>query len=416
MSTTEYQVVRCDMAPIRHRRETKKLRASDIRKLAHDKDGPSQQVVWDADCPGLGLRLYVRKKEWVVRITPKGGKRSMCSIGRAAGAGALALSDARVLARVIVGRASAAESIMSMAITVAQLVEHYREHHRTKKKRRSPKGSPDFERRAQIICDSWGRRRIDKIRSAAVDELLQDFERRSSRKLGRVPTYESNRLRALISSMWNHAVRREFLPQNWVNPVRGTHAHREFRRPNAAPRDNELAKIIAKAEESDDEGLAVMVKLLAILGPRISELQQRTWDDVDFEGAVLTIRDPKNARDHHLPLVPYCAALLRSLPRVPGNRYVFAGAHGRPRSLRTISRKLRAIFTSAGFPDIQVKDLRASTATAIAEIVHPRAAQLLLNHFDSRTTDGYIRPSGDVLRDAVCARAEQVRNASDDSE
>ncbi len=402
------------MAPFGHPSDPRRLRATDAKRLARAPDGPRQQVAWDLGVQGLGLRLYPKRKSWVLRVIHKGGKRSMQTIGRADGPKPMSLDDAREKAKIITGRAKSSGDKPASTMTVDALLAHYGEHHRTRKKGRAPKDDRDFRRRAQLLRDAWGRRRIDRVTNQVLADFLRDYEAERKRATGKVPTYESNRIRQLVSGVWNHARAWHFLPPTWANPVGGTRAHRERVRPNAAPRDSALAEIIDVATESSTVDVVVMVQLLATVGARISELHSRTWEDIDLVHGMLTIRDPKNARDHHVPLDEYCVQLLGRLPRYPGNPYVFAGARGGPRSLRRITRDICAVFKLAGYPDMQVKDLRAAAATAIARELHPKAAQQLLNHADIRTTMRYIRPDGDDLRAVVAARAKQVRKASRD--
>ena len=130
---------------------------------------------------------------------------------------------------------------------------------------------------------------------------------------------------------------------------------------------------------------------LLLTGARREELAALTWANVDFQWRKLTIADKVEA-SRTIPLTPYLAQLLATLPRI--NEFVFASAGKAGRIADTRASHSRALL-SAGIEGLTIHGLRRSfsllgeAAGAIAQV---------MGHKPSATAEGYRPRSVDALR------------------
>lgn len=144
-------------------------------------------------------------------------------------------------------------------------------------------------------------------------------------------------------------------------------------------------------EQLGNRTASAYLRALLLTGARREELASLTWANVDFQWRKLTIAD-KVETTRTIPLTPYLAHMLASLPRV--GAYVFAstGKHGRITDTRASHAKA---LQSAGIAHLTLHGLRRSfsllgeAAGAIAQV---------MGHKPSATAEGYRPRSVDALR------------------
>jgi integrase len=136
---------------------------------------------------------------------------------------------------------------------------------------------------------------------------------------------------------------------------------------------------------------------LLLTGARREELAGLTWADVDFQWRSLTIRD-KVEEERVIPLTPYVASLLSTLPR--RNQWVFSSptaASGRLMEPRLAHQR---VLTAGGLPALTLHGLRRSfgTLSEWCEVPTGVVAQIM-GHKPSATAEKHyrVRPL-DLLR------------------
>jgi len=141
--------------------------------------------------------------------------------------------------------------------------------------------------------------------------------------------------------------------------------------------------------------------LLLFTGLRRMEAATLKWDDIDFEGKVLTIRAEvaKNHNEHRLPLTDFLHALLTQRKRATGDsEFVFPGRGGKGHMVDSdhvisgVSERCGSSFT--------VHDLRRTflTTAEMLEVPH-YALKKLANHVSRRDVTGrYIVVNVERLR------------------
>jgi integrase len=122
----------------------------------------------------------------------------------------------------------------------------------------------------------------------------------------------------------------------------------------------QLAMWFEQVRQIPNPVISAYLQALLLTGPRREELSGLRWEDVDFQWKSLTIKD-KVEGQRTIPLTPYVAALLASLPR--RNEWVFSSptaADGRLQEPRIAHNKA---LTAAGLPALSLHGLRRSFGT-----------------------------------------------------
>ena len=150
----------------------------------------------------------------------------------------------------------------------------------------------------------------------------------------------------------------------------------------------------AGAAKLGNRTIATYLKALLITGSRREEMAGLRWADVDFRWNRVTLADKVN-NTRTIPLTPYLAQLLATLPRI--NDFVFAGksASGHieePRSnfakvnllagvtkltIHGLRRSFSLLGESAGAPAGAIAQIMGHSPDSIAESYRPRSVDAL---------------------------------------
>jgi integrase len=148
-------------------------------------------------------------------------------------------------------------------------------------------------------------------------------------------------------------------------------------------------------EQLGNRTASVYLRALLLTGARREELAGLTWATVDFPGQRLTIADKVDAT-RTIPLTPYLAQLLATLPRV--NQFVFAstGKAGRIADTRASHGKA---LKSAAIEGLTIDGLRRSFSLLGEAAGAPAGAiAQVMGHKPSATAEGYRPRRMDALR------------------
>jgi len=143
--------------------------------------------------------------------------------------------------------------------------------------------------------------------------------------------------------------------------------------------------------------IAAYLQTALLTGARREEVAGLAWNDVDFQWKAMTIKDKVDG-SRTIPLTPYVAALLATLPR--RNEWVFsspAAASGRLQEPRIQHNKA---LTAAGLPNVTIHGLRRSFGTLAEWVECPAGvAAQIMGHKPSATAEKHyrVRPL-DLLR------------------
>lgn len=107
----------------------------------------------------------------------------------------------------------------------------------------------------------------------------------------------------------------------------------------------------------DNPVIAAYLQGLLITGARREELAGLSWDDVDFQWNSIRIKD-KVEGERVIPLTPYLAQLLYSLPR--RNKWVFSSPQAKSGRLQDPYRNHANALIMVGLPPVTLHGLRRS--------------------------------------------------------
>ena len=148
-------------------------------------------------------------------------------------------------------------------------------------------------------------------------------------------------------------------------------------------------------EQLSNRTASVYLRALLLTGARREELAALTWECVDFQWRKLTIAD-KVDNTRTIPLSPYMARLLATLPRV--GPYVFASTGKAGRITDTRASHAKAL-QSAAIDGLTIHGLRRSFSL-LGEAAGALAGAIaqVMGHKPSATAEGYRPRSVDALR------------------
>lgn len=148
-------------------------------------------------------------------------------------------------------------------------------------------------------------------------------------------------------------------------------------------------------EQLGNRTASAYLRTLLLTGARREEIAAMRWEDVDFQWRKITIAD-KVDQTRTIPLGPYLAQMLATLPRV--GPYVFASASksGRIADVRTSH---ATALTAAGIEYLTIHGLRRSFALLGEASGAPAGAiAQIMGHRPSATAEGYKPRTMDALR------------------
>ena len=167
-------------------------------------------------------------------------------------------------------------------------------------------------------------------------------------------------------------------------------------------------------EQLRNRTASVYLRALVLTGARKEELAALKWEDVNFQWRTLRLAD-KVEQTRVIPLTPYLAQLLATLPRV--NAFVFASASkaGRISDARSSHTKT---LESAGIDHLTFHGLRRTFTQRGRSVVPAGAVAQIEGHRPSATAEGYavlplddLRPYAEMIEARILEQAGIVFDA-----
>jgi len=172
------------------------------------------------------------------------------------------------------------------SVTVADLVDHYT---RTELSGDPSEGGKSHATRtvyknflARWVRPVWGSLNIRAVRTNHVEQWLRQLMRADG---GLLAPSTKAKIRNVMSVLFNHAIRQEWLEQG-KNPILLV---RQAAKRQTIPEYLEPEELRALLSQLD-HCFRVMVLLDAATGLRRSELLALKWEDIDFEGWQINVR------------------------------------------------------------------------------------------------------------------------------
>jgi integrase len=357
---------------------------------------------WDADVPGLGLRMSDRgRKTWTL-LYRAGGRQRRFTLGTYP---ALPLADARdkakdALRAVAHGKDPAAEKKAGReADTVGELADLYIERHAKPNKR---SWETDQRMLKRDVIPEWGRRKVKDIKRRDVIAWLDKIVARGAPIMAN-RTYEVARM------MFNFAVSRDLIEASPFFGVSKPNAESQRERVLTA----DEIRSVWKAIDAEAPNLAAILKLRLITAQRGAEVVSMRWQDINLDAGswIIPGEFTKNGREHRVPLAASAVTILRELAQTKEDQtWVFPGKRGaRVAILWRSGDRVRAVSKV----DFVPHDLRRTAASHMASMGIMRLTiSKILNHTDPSVTSVYDRHSYDTEKrsalDAWATRLEEI--------
>lgn len=111
---------------------------------------------------------------------------------------------------------------------------------------------------------------------------------------------------------------------------------------------DDVSKFMLKLGEQDSVS-ALALRFLILTAARSGEVRGATWDEIDIKGRVWTVPGSrmKAGREHRVPLSAEAVAVLRLVPKVEGNSYVFPSSRGGCMSDMALTQLMRRMEVDA---------------------------------------------------------------------
>lgn len=349
---------------------------------------PGKRVVLTDDAsPGLSLRISSGAASWSVVYRPQGGPMVRQTIGHypeislavaREKAAEIQLAKARGGNPAKEKRAAVARDRLTFDLLADDFVRLYVE------RRKAPRSIAGDKWLLKIARDAWGAKAATSITRGDVAALLDDAAVRGG--------VLSNRLRAVLSKLFNWSLEREHVGSN---PVAGT-----TRREKESPKDRVLSddELRLFLETLNDPavpcelGVAYALQFALATAARPGEVTGLAWRELSLDSDAPSWNLPpersKNGHGRVVPLSKWALSLLEQArgagaPRPGGEVYVFPSKYkgAAPLARHSLSQALGAVRAVDGLAAFTPHDLRRSAATIAGRAgVSEAAIEILLGH------------------------------------
>jgi integrase len=385
-----------------------------VKKLQPPAVGNS--ISWDGEIPGFGVRITAAGVVAFVLSYRSNGLKRRYTIGRypELSAEAARKRALKFRADLLDGKDPLEQKRQSeQAPTFQELSEQYLKHAETYKR---PGSMRNDRGNINRLLPRWSSRQVKAITQRDIEALQRDHK---------ATPYHANRTLALLSKMFNLAIKWGWRSDN---PVKGIPKFHEERRERWLTVD-EMGSLERALKAYRDQNAADAVRLLLLTGAREGEVLKADWSQFDLQRGVWTkpSHHTKQNKTEHTPLNKPALTLLNRMKRANSSGPLFPGANGASRV--TLRRPWRQICRAAGLaqavevngkrrkitrykPTVRIHDLRHTYAShLVSNGVSLQVVGKLLGHTRVQTTERYAHLANEALRDGTNRFAEIFKSA-----
>ena len=346
------------------------------RAVETAKPAAVRREIPDALMPSLYLVVQPSgTKSWAVRYRHNGTTRKF-TLGSHP---AIDLKAARALAGKALRAAAEgrdpgqekAQARAARADTIDRAVAQFIERHCKRKNR--PRTAQETERLLRLhVMPRWRGRAVSSITRRDVLDVLD-------RVVDAGAPIAANRVLAATRKLFNWLLARDIIA---TSPCAGVKPPTDERSRDRVLDDKELRAVWLAAEEIGWP-FGAMVKVLILTGQRRDEVARMEWSEIDFGDKLWTLprERVKNDEKHEVPLSDTAVAVLKSVPRIAGSRYVFTTNGKAPSSGYSKGKRCLDALLSPDMPPWRLHDLRRTTASGMARLgINLPVIEKVLNH------------------------------------
>jgi integrase len=273
----------------------------------------SQKIYYDVPCPrtreravaGFGLRVTrAGARSFILNYRNRAGRERRYTIGQFPGLSVVAARKRAGELKAAIREGADPLQVLEeerKAPTVADLCERFEAEHLPKKRASTAKDYRAIIERA--VLPAWRHRKVSEIGFEDVDALHRHITK------GRAAPYQANRTVAVVSKMFNLAIRLGWCTQN---PVKGLERNAETKRRRYLKAPELTALLAALAERDEVAGAkgrqsdrpANIIRLLLLTGCRSGELLSATWGQFSLRDGtwIKPASNTKQKIEHSIPL------------------------------------------------------------------------------------------------------------------
>ena len=365
-------------------------------------DREKRIVVWDTEVTGFCIRVYPSgKKTYFLQYRNKNRETHKIKLGVH---GKITTELAREQAiklslNVSIGEdPSVKTSSNNKEKTLQDLAEEYLSLHAKLKK--TPKGcKEDASRLNNIILKKYGYMRVEAVSTLDLQKLHSQLQDKP---------YRANRIRSLLSKMFNLAVQWGWRADN---PVMGIERYQEYKR-HRWLNDEESQRLFSALAAYHNQSVANAIRLLLLTGSRRNEALHATWEQFDLEKGIWTkpAHSTKQRKLEHLPLSSPVIEMLKNMKADANSPFLFPGKiPGKP--IQEIKQAWNTIRQKAGLSDVRIHDLRHTYAShLVSSGLSLSIVGKLLGHTQAATTQRYAHLADEPLREATELFGNKMKN------
>ncbi|RCX09811.1 tyrosine-type recombinase/integrase [Extensimonas vulgaris] len=405
--------------------------------------GKAQAFLWDADAPGLGLRVTSNGAASYIFQARANGAPLRVTIGHPS---TWPLPQARAKARELrqqidqghdpreVKRERAQQAAAARALQQAAQVRaldvwdayceerkpawgalHYRDHRAMV----APGGEPKTRGKGGPGVTAPGplRELLDKPLSTLTAAAVEGWAKRHAPERPTVARLGLRLLRSFVSWCAAHP---DYGPAiKDANAAKSRKAREQLGTPKAkgdALQREQLPAWFAAARQQEP-AIAAYLQALLLAGARPGELRDLRWEDLDFTWKSMRIRD-KVEGERTIPLTPYVSTLLQALPRRGAWVFMTARTDG---PITSPNHQLTRTCATAGVPHVTLHGLRRSFGTlaewveaptgVVAQIMGHKPSAIAEKHYRARPLDllrmWHTKIEGAILEAAGIAQPQE---------
>jgi integrase len=342
-------------------------------------DGKNEEIYWDEDLPGFGLRLRASgARTWIAQYRAHGRTPKM-KIGSVE---KLTEKDARAAARKILAQVELGgdpqgdrkEKRLRATGTLRAVIEDYLAD-------RAGDLRPASLRVARLyLTGSYFRplhaATLANLTYADITAQLQAIKRGHSENT-------AGQARLHLSSLLGWAITEGRLGSNPMISARKRKRKPQPGDPEPGKRVLADSELIAIWGACLDDSYGRIIKLLLLTGARRGEVGGLRWSELNFDTGVwkLPAARAKNGRAHEITLPAAALQILEEVPRRSGQDLVFTARGNGFGNWAANKKRLDSRLGQAAAP-WTVHDLRRTAATGMIDLgIEPHHVEAVLNHY-----------------------------------
>ena len=256
------------------------------------------------------------------------------------------------------------------------------------------------------ILPYLGSKRFDEINVALATQVLHE-----AKATGLKPA-TVNRIRALLSVIFNLAIDHELIENNPMKRVKKLQENNQIERYLS---QEEIHRLLPILDDPDHYGIgnktiAAVIKFLLLTGVRKREALDMQWTDVDFSKSSWHLKYNKSGKARYVMLNADAVRILQAMPQ--HSVFIFANP-ATQKPYNDIRKTFDKIMQVAGITNMRIHDLRHSFASlAVNSGESLFVVQKLLGHASPQTTQRYAHLQSSTLHQASANVANMIRQQS----